>query len=378
MSMQATADSPSLGSGLGLDLEAADFVQPPARPDLPPQSSPLVDLAHSFYPIPIPPSHDLRPPSPLSSAIPFPPSASPQSLPAPNTPSPSLPSTTPRSEKASLQSPPAKESGWTLRGRKSIKSKIGRSLSLASTGTKDTASMRSVSTPLTAFEPPLPNLPTSVSNGHISANGTGAVAFEPYADAVSSARPTLVSPFAPTDPDLPPPHAHFTLPPASPHDLSYSTYPAPPSDDGSSSTVSTSYAANLVPGGSPQRRGSKASVDGGSASGALAATRNLFGRKNSSRPLSSSGLGNGLGLGRLPNGDSHPVTPGAGEGAQLFSSPSVALSRKDAEKRAKEERKEEERKAKERAKAQKDETKRLEKEAEAARKAMKRRSSAVK
>ena len=120
------------------------------------------------------------------------------------------------------------------------------------------------------------------------------------------------------------------------------------------------------------------SVDGGSASGALAATRNLFGRKNSSRPLSSSGLGNGLGLGRLPNGDSHPVTPGAGEGAQLFSSPSVALSRKDAEKRAKEERKEEERKAKERAKAQKDETKRLEKEAEAARKAMKRRSSAVK
>ncbi|KAL8286516.1 hypothetical protein RQP46_004533 [Phenoliferia psychrophenolica] len=353
----------SLGNGLGLELEAEDFVQQQHQP--PPPSSPPVDAAHSFFPIPIPTSQNSS--SPSMSAIPFPQGASSPSLEPPpsSSPSPSLPSTTPKSsDKQPLVTPATPKekesgSGWTLRGRKSIKSKIGRSLSLATAAKDPRDQSRSASNPQTpgvALEPPMPTLPTSHSNGHISMmNGVAPVAFEPY----RTQAPLVASPYA-TDADVP-------FPPSSPlpHEIPYATYPAPPSED-STSTHSTSH-ANLAPTSSPQRRGSKASVDAGSSSsGPLAATRNIFGRRNSTRPVSSSGPAGGLG--RLANGSPE------GEGAALFSAPS-SMSRKDFDKRAKEERKEEERKVKERAKAQKEEAKRVKEEAEFERKAAKRRSS---
>ncbi|KAK4704220.1 hypothetical protein P7C70_g1987, partial [Phenoliferia sp. Uapishka_3] len=297
---------------------------------------------------------------------------------------PPLPQTTPRLDRTTFPSSPSltpisaskeKESGWTLRGKKSVTSRIGRSLSLA--GSHKDSPSRSVSTPLAA-EPSLPPLPTSISNGHIPTSpngGTAPVSFEPY-NVLHPTHPPP-QPFMSTSSSTTENHhAHFSLPSPSPHDSSPS-HPAPPSDDGSSSTVSTSHHGNLQPGYSPQRRGSKASVDGSVGSGPMTSTtRNIFGRKTT-RPLSAQGSGNGLGIARgsFSNGVGGESMS---EGASLYNSPSVALSKKEFEKKVKEERKEEEKRAKERAKLAKEDQKRLEKEIEATRKAAKRKSSAVK
>ncbi|KAM0755007.1 cysteine proteinase [Meredithblackwellia eburnea MCA 4105] len=371
-------------SGLGLGLEPPEF----AAPAPPPQSingdpmSPPADAAHNLFNIPIPDQPDqFGPDQPL---IPIPPTPLSSDTQTP------LPATTPKSEKASLLSlstnsnsasapPKEKEGMWTLRGKKSVTSRIGRSLSL--TANKEPA--RSVSSPTTGSAsdfPSLPTIPSSASNGHLT-NGGAPALFEPFTSTASQASGVAV-PFT-AEPET---HAGLpTLPVSlSPHDASLNStahstpttsFPPPPSDDGSASTVSTGQ--GLHPGHSPQRRGSKASIDAGpSSNGPLATTRSLFSRKNS-RPLSSSGSsGAGLGItsttgrsGSLPNGtlDGLPPSSGPGlgdsQGATLHSSPSMILTKKEMEKKAKEERKEEERRAKERARIQKEDMKRA-KEAE--------------
>ena len=152
----------------------------------------------------------------------------------------SLPVTTPRREAAVLATIPPhvgsrspkkeeKDGGWTLRGKKSMTSRIGRSLSL---GPGKEAAGRSASSPLpVTAEAPLP-VPPPVSNGHTS-NG----------DSPASAHPLL------PQLDHPPLYATDALPlprnPADPHfsDLpsSHPLFAPPPSDDGSTSSLSTSH-----------------------------------------------------------------------------------------------------------------------------------------
>ncbi|KAI5481671.1 hypothetical protein MNV49_002897 [Pseudohyphozyma bogoriensis] len=329
-----------MGSGLGLELGASTSV-PPAAANIPLPMSPPAQPESGF---------DFAPPltpfvSPTSPTTPLP---APPATASSSTAASSLPPTTPKSEAAGFapvdlpKENNEQEGGRTLLGKMSW----GRSLSL---GKSDKGGNRVVSSPTMPTAEPVPLVPTSISNGHLS-NGNS---------------------------DLPPPPAVL---PGEDHRGSYDSansspspanHPPPPSDDGSVSTMSSSQ--NLAPGHTPQRRGSKASMDANALPEALTTTRNLFGRKSSSRPLSMSGpppvgakaaAGDANGNGGTAQGE---------EGAAIASAPT--LSKKEAEKLAKEQRKArekaEEQRAKERQKQQKEDAKRAKEAAELEKKAEK-------
>lgn len=358
-------------------------------------------------------------------------------------------------ENKDANSPQKETSGWSLKGRKlSVGGRIGRSLSLASNSDDKREQARSVSMPMSSAvgtsaaetTPPVP-LPAgstaTYANGRFSAEPDS---IPVAAEATSRPESQISTPSAvtsvPQDPSSPamngtPPTNHSSgsstpahqgmPPPPVPVASGLAAYPRPPpSDDGTSSTVSTQNlgpnGAGLGHGAPPQRRGSRSSVDFSSSNssvtspnagaaaganaggGALAATRNFLSRKprplstvasasavptmstqaspavgSSPRPTTASGrlasagtIGNGHAVAPPVSTQPPPNDDGLG-GGPLRTSPSVQLTKKEiekAEKRAKEERKlrekEERRRAEDAAKRQKEEERRLKEEAKKA------------
>lgn len=378
------------GDGLGLELGGPVEVVP---------VSPPVDSAHSFFASSGPP---LTPFATTSSSTPPSTSHGFPSHSQPTPPSPSLNSTTPRSEKLSLHSnstaptPPTKEKesggGWTIRGKKSGIGRIGRTLSLASSGKDNSSTSRSVSTPIPSFDtpPPIPSLPSSVSNGNFSSNGL--LQDDLSSSIISDSSPSHTQSFS-AEPEQLLSSSTSSLPQSQQNDQSHP--PPPASEDDSASTTSVSTGGQGLSAGysSSNRRGSNASVElPNSGGGAMAATRTLFGRKSSVRPTSSAGLKSGsasVGTSSTDTGSvsgtAPPIegtTPPQPASSSLLPPPipmppPSALAKKEMEKRAKEERKarekELEKRSKELAKLHKEEQKKKKEEAELAKREEKQR-----
>lgn len=343
----------SMGEGLGLAMEIPQRNGSGPTVGLPSPAPLNVDTSHTFYPMtsPSPRIHD----SPASTrSIPLP------TIPADSVAPPILLTApvTPKSDAIALPPPtgarePEKEVGRGLRG--TISARIGRSLSLGpgkdKEGNRRNSSPNVDNGPSAALQP--------LTNGHVEVNRS-----------VNSFVPPVDQP----DGELPPSHLFDTAWMATPP-LTSSSHPAPASDDGSASTHSTGVGAHHTNGTSAPRRESKASIDLFAASGgALSGTRNLFLRK---RPIVTNGTPSSV---SLPSPDSlrSPIPTNGHSSTTIDVSP---LTKKDLEKRAKEEKKlrdkELERLEKERQRRIKEDARRLkeEKEEEKKREKLRRKTS---
>lgn len=232
-------------------------------------------------------------------------------------------------------SPVKETSGWSVKGRKmSVGARIGRSLSLVSTNNEKKEPLRTVSTPFTNAAQPT-DLPSTATLPPPAPFASGPFSAEPDSIPLSAemssrtdsqaSQPVVTIPNISDSAGATPPTAHSsgsTTPAYQRASNSFGTGagnpPPPPSDDGSASTVST-QGHSVLGGPSPQRRGSRASVDlsnssfvssagQGGAGGALAATRSFLSRK--ARPLST-----------VASSSSVPTTKDLGLSAQASGAP---------------------------------------------------------